>query len=140
MAKKWQCNECGCRQKPKLGTMEYRHPEGGRTVLGRRIDMVAAVHYQECPKCGAPEATSLSLPLDPDADLVEEAFDDLPERREDREAIYAFLRSRKVTPADLEELIRLRKECKDKDGLAALSEWFIKRGMQAPELVVAQKE
>ena len=52
MTKKWQCEKCGCRRKPKHGGRTFKHPHGGTTVLGRRIDMSAIVHYSECPQCG----------------------------------------------------------------------------------------
>jgi hypothetical protein len=42
----------------------------GRTVLGRIMPLSVVVKYWTCPKCGEPNAVSLSLPLDLDRPIV----------------------------------------------------------------------
>lgn len=138
--KQWKCEKCGavCKTRPRLQQIEMPagdddgRPVSGRTVLGRRTDMVIEFGVRICPKCQEVVLESIGLPLDEDALLIREAFDlddEVP-----LETVAAWLRANNVGPKDLEEFARLRKSG---SALEKLVEWFTKRGM-APEIVAPQ--
>jgi len=131
----FKCEKCGGKRKPKLGKKLIAHPEGGHTVLGRRLDLKIEISFLECPVCKWKKCVNLSLPLDPDAALVREVFDLEGQTKEEEERVFAYLREHEITPDDLEELRQMKAKELSKEDLNAVSEWFAKRGIPVPEIV-----
>jgi hypothetical protein len=132
----FKCEKCGSKRKPKLGKKRIAHPKGGHTVLGRLLELVVEIGFVECPVCKWKKCVNLSLPLDPDAALVREVFDLEGHTKEEQEGIFAYLREHGISPDDLEELRQMKGRALSNKELNTMSEWFTKRGMPVPEIVV----
>jgi hypothetical protein len=130
---KFTCEKCGksTAREPKLRKATLA--QGGYSVLGRQLDARIEANYIQCPQCGEVFPVSVSLPFDPDAELIHDVFDTKNSSQEEQQALIALLREYHITPADLEELRELKS--KPTNDLKTLSDWFTQRGLPAPEFI-----
>jgi hypothetical protein len=98
---------------------------------------LARIHYEQCPAWGHRLTLGLELPLDPDAELIDEVFDLRDNSADERKVIYGALRAANVTPADLDELKGLMAQPFE-DEPRAIAAWFAARGLPPPEVVAVE--
>src|SRR5262249_29786223 len=103
-----KCKQCGKRCKHSRHKLKMPHPEGGVTVLGRRVALIAVIEYLRCSCCGRGAILNVQLPLDEDAMLIGELFSVNPGDKDELELVVEWLRANKIGADDLAEIKRLK--------------------------------
>ena len=103
-----RCKKCGKRCRHTRHKLEMPHPEGGVTVLGRRVALIPVIGYSQCSSCGHRQLLNVQLPLDEDAMLIRELFSVDPSKKDEWDLVVEWLRANKIGPDDLAELKRLK--------------------------------